>query len=377
MCSTAAVMLLVTGCSEPDRAERFLAEAVPLDLRDPARLTEAARHSDPVVMMVAGTLEPALMFYTFGRGSQVGCFRLIDHSNPAAGVADWRIEGDCAWRTEDEAHVSKGSIVGRGDTRGTRIEYRGFRSMVSRPEDCGGAEIGAALDGVVEVPYLLAPPRAGNGPEEPEETGEGRYALHLYLERWGGAEADHACVNTRTQMAYDVTIDHWIEPAQDARPDRHAGEVRTLAYQRKLYDVAGRVAVHLETRPSAAAAWAQAARSPGAWDVRAHAYGLAHDGSGACPDFVTGTLDLTSGNGVATLHPDASTSCFGAEDGDAQFACTRWSLNGAAQPEELCGFVWLMDGAGCSAGPDAPPPWAAIALLAAGLAWQSRRRRAA
>jgi MYXO-CTERM domain-containing protein len=108
---------------------------------------------------------------------------------------------------------------------------------------------------------------------------------------------------------------------------------------------------------------------PAAWRVVAEDYGSTT--SAECPDLVSGTLRIESGDDVAEFHPSAPASCFGEEKTE----CTAWSLNGEDQPE-MCGFLWLSKGTGCSAGPDAPPPWAAMAILLAGLLWQRYRRRA-
>jgi uncharacterized protein (TIGR03382 family) len=356
--SVATVVVLVSGCGEDDQVEQFLTDTEPLELHEPAQVREAARYSDPSVPIVAATAPAELMLSMFrDEEDQPDCPRLINASDRAAGIVDWRIEGDCGW--------SKGSIVARGDTNGTTIEYRGFR-QVSVSRACEGEEGGMAAAGVVTVPYPIFPwtyDDFDDLPPEPADIGKGDYDVHVLFESYGVDDED--CRATRTLVAYDVTIERRRE-----RTDGSYGWNDTS-------DVQGRAAVRQETRTRADAPWQPVLLAPAAWRVSASDYGIIRDSDACEGDFVTGTLRLESRGDVAILHPDATTSCFdGSEDGAAAYAaCTLWSLNGEEQDEEMCGFVWLMDGVGCSAGPDAPPPLAAIALLLAGLLWQQRRAR--
>lgn len=354
----AAITVFVSGCGEADQVERFITDTEPLDLRDPAQVKEAARYSDPLVLIFAATMPAYLELAAFRDEEEApSCPRLINASDREAGIVDWRIEGDCGWENEYGLYRVEGSIVARGDTSGTKIQYHGFRQR-SASAACEGEEGGMAVSGVVTVPFPIFPwtyDEFDDLPEEPEDMGKGHYDIHVLFET-SEVDSESYCRTTKTTVAYDATIDRRLE-----RPDG--------AYDwDDTSDVQGRAAVRQEARARPEDPWQPNLPPPAAWRVVAEDYGSTT--SAECPDLVSGTLRIESGDDVAEFHPSAPASCFGEEKTE----CTAWSLNGEDQPE-MCGFLWLTKGFGCSAGPDAPPPWAAMAILLAGLLWQRYRRR--
>lgn len=366
--SLTVTMLLVQGCNQPgepgepdapdpiDEIEPFIAETEPLALHELLRVQEAAWVSDPLSMIRYAMLPITAPLLDFQDSDVPGCPRLIDASDDAAGIVDWRIEGDCEWEDASGKHRVEGSIVARGDINGTELEYRGFRLETEGAQACGtGPEIDTmALTGVVRVPFALGPPVDGQSqPPLPEDTGAGQYDIRILFEVAGTLAG--SCGIEKAELAYDVTIDRKIE-----RLDAAAGET-------DVSDVEGRVAVRRAVRESADERWQP--DWSGTWHVSAGGYGSA-PGDEACTRYMTGTLRLESGGDAALLNPGAPASCFG----DEQTECTAWSLNGDEQ-SELCGFAGRSKGYGCSAGPDAPPPWAAMIILVAGLIWPHRRRR--
>jgi MYXO-CTERM domain-containing protein len=357
----AAAMLLVGSCGDADPIDRFIADTEPLALHEPGPVREAARYSDPLALIFVATMPAEMALSAFRDEEDLpSCPRLINASDPEAGIVDWRIEGDCDW--------SEGSIVARGDANRTTIEYRGFRQWSASEDECEGLEDGTAVTGVVTVPFPIYPWTYGEFdhlPPEPDDLGKGHYELHLLFEL-SGVESE-PCRTTRTSIAYDATIERRLERANNAYSWNDTS------------DIQGRAAVRQEVQPPPEEPWLPSSLPSATWRLSATDYGIVRDRDACEGDYVTGTLRLEAGGGVAILHPDETMSCFdGSEDGAGAYAaCTLWSLNGEEQTEEMCGFVSLMDGVGCSAGPDAPPPWAAIALLLGGLLWQRRRSRRA
>jgi MYXO-CTERM domain-containing protein len=368
--SLTAATLLVQGCNQSgqlDEVEQFIADTESLDLRQPEMVAEAAWHSDPMSVVFLSTL-PALTQFSFFEGDEApACPRLFDASDRETGIVDWRIEGDCEWQDDMNQYRIEGSIVARGDKNGIEMEYRGYRRIIVNTDTCAGQESELAVNGVVRLPVALVPPgneepeefpeeEPGDTPED-EESGAGHYDIHLLFESSGPDE--ESCELGKIALAYDVTIDRTVG-------DRTVGDVGGSI---DVSDVQGRMAVVLESRKSSTESWQT--DWEGAWGVSAEGYGTA-SGDAECWDYMTGTLSLEAGGDVALLQPSAPASCYS----DEQTECTAWSLNGEAQPE-LCGFAGLSKGFGCSAGPDAPPPWTAMFILLAGLIWQERRRRRA
>jgi MYXO-CTERM domain-containing protein len=359
MISMTAAMFLIQGCGEPgelDAVEQWIADTQPLDLNDAELVRQGAQHSDPLSMLVVSTL-PVLELRSALESGQTSCPRLIDASDPATGLVDWRIEGGCAWEDEGGKHRLEGRIVARGDANGTELVYDGVRRTTVIPDLCNDQEIGMAVTGVVSFPFAYLPltPDA----EEPDGSDDGppdtvkprtdHYDIHILIES-SDVNAE-TCLVEKTGFAYDVTVDRTFEQLESG------GDA-------DLSDIQGSLAMLMQTREPAQASWQTV--QTGAWLVSADGYG-ATAGDAECTNYVTGTLRLEAGGDVAVLQPEAPASCLS----DEQDACTAWTLNGKPQPE-VCGFVGLT---GCSAGPDAPPPWTAMILLVGGLIWQSRRRR--
>jgi uncharacterized protein (TIGR03382 family) len=367
--SLTAATLLVQGCNQSgdlDQVEQFIADTDSLDLRQPETVAEAARHSDPMSMLLFAVLPAITQFAAFEGEETPACPRLIDESDLEAGIVNWRIEGDCERQDETGQRRIEGSIVANGTKDAIELEYRGFRETTVSTGECGGQETSSAVTGVVRLPFALVPP----GNEEPEELPEeepgempedegsltGHYEFHLLFE--SSSPDEESCQPRKVTLAYDVTIDRTA--GEQTGPDGSFDEF-------DVSDIQGRMAVVLESRESDTESWQ--ADWAGAWRVSAEGYGTA-SGDAECGDYMTGTLRLEAGGDVALLQPSAPASCYS----DEQTECTAWSLNGEAQPE-LCGFGGLSKGFGCSAGPDAPPPWTAMFILLGGLIWQERRRR--
>lgn len=354
MISLTIATLLAQGCSGGADDAPLLAAAEPLDLRQPEQVRDAAQQSDPLSILLFATM-PIGVLTT--EEQPTTCPRMIDESDLAAGIVKWRIEGDCEGENAAGRYRVEGSIVGRGDLGETVVEYRGYRQVSQDASGCAGQEEHVAADGVLRLPQPYAPlapdEEFEEPPLDPDFYGERRYDIDLRIELT--SVDSESCFAARTEVAFDVAIDRTFAPP-DA-PDT----------ERDLSDIRGRVAVLEQTRASGQEEW-QTARS-GAWRVSAEDYGSA-DGEGECSSYVTGTMRIESGGDTAVLTPSAPASCL--TEGQEN-ACTAWTLNGEPQPE-LCDFVGL---SGCSAGPDAPPPWAAVVLLVGGLIWQQRRRRRA
>jgi MYXO-CTERM domain-containing protein len=354
MISVTAAMFLIPGCGAPgerDEIEQWIADTKPLDLQQAALVQEGAQRSDPLSITVFATIPVLEARFVLEEG-QTDCPRLIDASDRVSGIVDWRIEGGCSWEDEEGQHRMEGSIVAKGDSNGTELVYQGYRRTTVSAGLCNGQELGTEATGVVWIPFAYMPFTPDDSEDEPDEIEDPRtihYDVHILLE---SVDADpDTCVQEKIELAYDVTIDRTI-----TAPD--------TANDADLSDIRGSVAVREQSRESAQAPWQTTLA--GAWRVNADDYG-SRDGGPECPKYVTGTLRLEAGGDEAVLQPEAPASCLS----DEQDACTAWSLNGKPQPE-MCGFVGLT---GCSAGPDAPPPWTAMILLVGGLIWQTRRRR--
>ena len=275
------------------------------------------------------------------------CPRLIDASDSATGIVDWRLEGDCEWEDDAGQHRVEGSIVARGDRSGTEITYHGYRQTTVRASECDGQETDTGMTGVVHVPYALAP---WIGSEDPppapgDVVDERHYDIHILFDFSG---TDESCRLEKTTLAYDVTVDSKYEYVEEPYVER------------TLSDVQGAAASVVATREAPGEPWQTT--WAGAWRMSAEGYGPSSEGE-ECSKRMAGTLRLESGGDVAFLQPNAPASC----------QCTAWSLNGEEQPE-MCGFVGF---SGCSAGPNAPPPWTAMFILLGGLLWQRRRRQRA
>ncbi|HWN68216.1 MAG TPA: hypothetical protein VNM90_11310, partial [Haliangium sp.] len=270
MISLTAATFLIQGCHQPaelDEIEQFIADARPQDLRQPDRVQEAARFSDPMSMIMFVVL-PTITQLSYVEGEEMPvCPRLFDASDRATGIVDWRIEGDCEWQDETGQHRIEGSIVALGDKNGIEIEYLGFRHSTVSASQCAGQETSTAMTGVVRLPFGLVPPRneepeelpPGEEPEEGEEPGAGHYDIHLLVE---SSEPDEeSCRLSKVVVAHDVTIDRTILDAEGPEGDADVSDAK------------GRVAVVMESRESASEPWQT--DWTGAWRVSAESYGAA------------------------------------------------------------------------------------------------------
>jgi MYXO-CTERM domain-containing protein len=356
----ALAVFLVPACgdSEPDAIEAFIAGREPLNVRAHEIVREAAHASEPSWILTM-SLAPAEYARYVASEMGNGCPRYVDRSNAGDDLADWRLEGDCTDPTTGTRF--EGSIVVRGNPEGTEIQYRDFR--MTGPNDawdgsCAGYEKGYAFTGVSRLPFPWIPASGeAEEPMEPDPDPSGHYDVHVYYVIQGVTQDDAgACQSTLSEMAYDVTMDvtrEGVDPDEGLDGDER-------------FDVDGRVATRASIRTTPDEPWRVTEPLGGAWTVSARDYGERHDHSAECHHFLAGTLSLAAGEDVATLAPDATASCLDEDSG----VCAPWSVNGAEQPERMCGF----SPSGCSAGPDASPPWLALFIALAGLLWLGYRR---
>jgi MYXO-CTERM domain-containing protein len=353
--SLTAAMFLIPGCGQPDAAAPLIPGAEPLDLHQPALVADAARQSDPLSILVLSLLAVTAQELPTDETGQ-SCPRLIDESDRATGIANWRIEGGCVREDADGQTRVEGSIVARGDANGTEIEYLGYSERVLSSYQCVGQETGMVIDGVVRVPEAFMPFTPGDDEEEETPPASVRRTDHYEIDiRLESSSADDACRVEKTELAYDLAIDRTYEFSD------------TPYHESDLSDMEGRIAMRLQVQEAGQEAWQTTWN--GAWRVSAEGYGNT-SGDESCFEYITGTLRIEAGGDEAVLQPSLPESCLDNQEEEGP-ACTAWTLNGKAQPA-LCDFVGL---SGCSAGPDAPPPWVAMFLLVGGLMWQNRRRR--
>lgn len=364
----------------PEQIDELINEAPPIDLSDPAVVAAAATYSDPDAVAFTA-LSWALIA---GLQGDASCPQLTDESDVDAGIARWRLEGGCTSTVNFAATETtyEGSIVAEGDRSSTTIRYEAFTATWTG--ECEGEPYEAryTLNGFLQIPTLYLLGRPADPMDEP--TPEGAYRIAVLLELHG---VDEACNPDIFALAYDVD-----QSVEIQRP----GDDPEVSVEQGIYEMSGRVAVHGElvtdmgelehlTPPHGQAAMlalrprdqaAMLALRPqdngmemprGSWRFSAEGYTLElPDVQGAveCAEPLEGTLILEAGDDQATIFADGAEACSAA----GQPACAPWSLNGEDQPDELCGF-------GCAAGPGAPPPWSAMALILAGLLWQRHRRR--
>jgi MYXO-CTERM domain-containing protein len=345
-------LIWVTGCGDnivppgSQAVRRYIDETPPADLSRRDAVAATMAFSDPALVLFIGTFMP-LFLDTDARSIDPNCPRFVDRSDTAAEIVDWRIQGSCT--ATDEFGVMtyyEGQIVARGDADGTVIRYENFGS--TEIGDCGGAtvEVTFRWKGEVHLPFALLLEGAGDQPEEPPDPGEplgeegyppGAYVVSLLLDI---EDVDEACQPATSGIAYDVRLD--IRTEDDGSATRDVVQMDGRAARR---DSGG-----LLMTPDPA----------GSWSLSADGYVLAPDTCSSEP--LAGALTVKAGDEEATVHPDGSTRC-------AQFdepPCAPWSQNGEDQSGEICNYT------GCSAGPDASPPWIALAILLAGLLWQRR-----
>jgi MYXO-CTERM domain-containing protein len=343
-------MLWVTGCevrrSSSEPAARFIDDAPQVDLGTPEQVAVTLAFSNPERMMYVGTSWP-LTLNTDARALDPSCPQFIDRSDSAAEIVDWRIQGDCT--AVDESGVEtryEGRIVARGDASGTVIRYDYFKSMGT--EDCNGApvEVGRKAVGEVQVPFaaLLEELEPGT-PQNPLPPLDGygyhsgRYVMSILAET---TELDQGCQPVTYGLAYDVRMDYQDQDQNGTSRDVVQMEGRA----------AGRTSGGAMGEPGPV----------GSWELSAVDYTMASYVCASEP--LSGALTVKSGGHEATVRPDGATSC-----DQPNRPCAPWSLDGQEQAQQICNYT------GCSAGPDAPPPWIALAILLAGLLRQRRHVR--
>lgn len=349
-------MIWVIGCGRGDDGPqpgseavgRYIDETPPVDLSRQDVVAATLAFSDPDMVMFVGTFMP-LFLDTEARSIDPDCPGFIDQSDRAAEIVDWRIQGDCT--AMDELGVVtryEGQIVATGDASGTVIRYEDFR--IAEAGDCNGAavEMVARWEGEVQVPFAFLLEGADAQPPDPEQPMDGDgyppgpYVVSILFEL---RDVDEACKPATSGLAYDVLIDIMVENPDD------------VAARRDIVQMDGHAA-----RRDTATLLAELAPA-GSWTISVDDYVLAPNMCSSEP--LAGTMTVKAGGAEATVRPDGATSC-------AEFdepPCAPWSHNGTAQPEQICNYT------GCSAGPDAPPPWIALAILLAGLLWQRRPAR--
>lgn len=360
-CTLLVGAICFSGCDRgepgpPGPIERFIEDTEPVDLSAADMVAAAASYSDPSVVLFTGLVYPLLLGIAGGET----CPQLVDNSDLAAGVVDWRLEGDCSAPDVDGMESRyEGSVVATGDRTGTEIRYEAF--TLAQAVDCDDVTRGRSVmvNGTVEVPFAFAP-----GAESPGALVPGDYVIQVLLEM---ELLNQACEPESLGIAYDVdmAVETESAPGPGGVPE-----------QLDIFHMDGRAAVrgflgqpagggpgeldpgdlvHLDETAS------------GAWRLSSADYTFTGERA-ACAEPLEGTLTLRAGGDEAVIFADGATLCAGA----GEPLCAPWSLNGAEQPDELCDFT--ASALGCAAGPDAPPPWGALALVLAGLLWQARRR---
>jgi MYXO-CTERM domain-containing protein len=221
------------------------------------------------------------------------------------------------------------------------IRYEDFR--VTETTECNGTsvEMVNTVQGELQVPFAFSLAEDAE-PGLPMEEGDlypaGHYVLATLVEI---TTVDMACAPNVIGYAYDASV---------AIASQAGGNG-----SQEIVQVEGR------------AAWRDPAGTSdlpiGAWEMSAVDYTRAPAVCESEP--LQGTLTVRAGGEEITVRPDGATSC----EVDDEPPCAPWSRNGQDQPGPICNY------AGCSAGPDAPPPWVALAILLAGLLWQRRRTR--
>lgn len=328
----------LAGCGEGDRIERFISDTRPANLRDPAMAAAVSFHSDPRGLL-AQSYMPVSRALQLSQGGDTDCPRLIDASDVQAGIADWRIEGRCTLARGETTYRYHGVITASGSGSTTEIRYQRVLLAQSRSDECDGLEEVVRADGVVRLPFLLIPPQDGAPEREPSVVPvESWFEIHgLFSSELIDQEA---CTTKTIQGAYDLAGTF----RQELKPDDpHSSK-------NNVYTIEGMAAV----RSGPVEPQYNLTVPDGAWFIAADDYAFAS--GGWCEGPVGGTLRLEAGGDVVVIHGDAALSCDGWQD-----RCAHWSLNGIDQPDELCKISWRHDG--CSAGPDTPLPWAALALL--------------
>jgi MYXO-CTERM domain-containing protein len=342
-------MIWVIGCGgresqsgfEPVR--RYIDETPPTDLSTPDRVAAVLAESNPEWVMFFGTVWPALV-----DTSDPSCPRFVDQSDAEAEMVDWRIEGGCTAVNELGLMTRyEGRIVARGDAHGTVIRYEDFETVAT--DDCDGTPVEASLTAVGEVHVPFALPLLQEAPGSPQdreppmdEYGEpsGRYVVAILFE---STEPDQTCTPVTYGFAYDVRMSYRDEEQDGASRD--------------VMDMKGRVA-----RRSSAGVTDDSGPL-GSWELSARGYTTASDVCESEP--LAGALTVKAGGHEATVRPDGATRCAALDEPP----CAPWSYDDQEQAEQICNYT------GCSAGPDAPPPWIALAILLAGLLWQHRHSR--
>lgn len=354
-----------SGCGEgaPDEEEgpidEFIAETAPVNLRDPDMAAIVASYSDPDTVLLTGLVYPLLIT----AAGDAGCPRLLDNSDLDAGIVDWRLEGDCTAIGIDGVETRyQGSIVARGDSGGTMIRYLDFQA--AQPVACDGTSQATSLAarGTVELPYLFVPGQE-EGAGMNGALGEGRYRVEVLFT---AQSMDDACQSETVGIAYDAVVDYRVELGVD---EDGVPELRDVHEMEGRAAVRGAVGERIESLGGVdLGELVSVAGTPGgSWRMTARNYTFEHVPT-SCLEPLSGDLILRAGGDVITIEADGAREC--AAPGAPQ--CAPWRLNGVPQPGEVCDFT--ASARGCAAGPDAPPPWGALALVLAGLLWQARRR---
>ncbi|HWN68713.1 MAG TPA: MYXO-CTERM sorting domain-containing protein [Haliangium sp.] len=344
----------VTGCGGGGRRSgfepvvRYIDETPPAPLRTPDQVAATLVFSNPERVMFTATSLP-LILDTDARAVDPRCPRFIDQSDMEAQIVDWRIQGGCTVMDELGAMTRyEGQIVAKGDASGTLVRYEDFKTVETVECDAMLVKSVLTLKGEVQVPFAFLLDAEAE-PEEPEDPREpmggygyraGRYVMSVLLE---SVDVDEECNSVTTGLAYDVRMD--IQDEGEGAMGRDVVQMEGHAARRDT--------APLMDEPA----------TIGSWKLSAADYTMASNVCSTEP--LAGTLTVQAGGDEATVSPDGATSCD--ESGDPP--CAPWSLNGEAQPEQICDYT------GCSAGPDAPPPWIALAMLLGGLLWQRRHRR--
>jgi hypothetical protein len=344
-------MLWITGCdagrASVEPTARFIDDAPLADLVTPEQVASTLAASNPERVMYVATSWP-LILYTDARALDPTCPEFIDRSDRQAQIVDWRIQGGCTVMEAGGVETRyEGQIVASGDASGTVIRYEYFKRVTT--EDCNGtaAEVSRAAVGEVQVPFaaLLEELESGtpqNPVPPPDGYGyhSGQYVMSILAE---ATALDQACQPVSVALAYQLRMDY-----QDQDQNGMSRDVLQMDGR-----AARRTSGELMGEPDPV----------GSWELSAVDYTVASYVCASEP--LSGAMTVRAGGHEATVRPDGATRCEQA----SRPPCAPWSLDGQDQVEQICDYT------GCSAGPDAPPPWIALAILLAGLLRQGRRVR--
>lgn len=312
--------------SQQESIDEFIDRAPPIDLTDRFRVERATYRSMPR-KIVDDSLGP--LAHVQYLAEQHDCPRVIDRSDPDAGITDLEYLGD-GCRIEDESLTLFGRVRVIEDGMFRRIEYHDWTQQEqTSPDVCEGAEFDRQRSwlGTVILPV-------GEGARDADAAGH-YDVLMKYTSRWYTAE----CALEERGWAHDYEFE--IDVMDDGTKEQ------------KLVNQYGRSAIvdprdPPEEEPHVSY---QAARED-----------LALERHVCTSEPISGRILLNAGANTVAIEPNGATDC----DGDY---CAPWILNGEVQPEEVCD----LNDTGCQASAHGYGGMGALMLIGLSLLFMGRR----